>query len=690
MKRIDKGLVAILVATLLMALVALPDSFRPAMPQDGPLAAASNWLRSKEVTLGLDLQGGTRLDYRVDLSNAERLNSDEDASNDVAVNDLVEGVLATLERRVNSLGVSEPQIYSSNSAGERHVIVELAGIQNIEEAKAVVGKTIQLEFKEPKTEADPNEIGLIREKGQALLSQALAPGADFSKIGEASKTADGKIEFVAEADGFESDLPVHYASLMPLLKVGEVHPELVEGGGEYSISEGGSITEKKTLRIVKLVAKENREKTTETQEKVRASHILIPYQGAQSAAESVTRSKEEAQAEAERLAAEAKAKPEAFGELAKQHSSDQTSAEKGGDLDFFGKGAMVPAFEESAFALQKGEISEPVETDFGFHVIQVTDRQEASTSTAQEPFYSYQEMALDITPDAWKATGLNGSHFKRATVTYTQFGAPQVAIEFDKEGGEIFAELTEKLVNKPLAIFVGGELISKPTVEQKIAGGTAVITGTYTLQEAMSMAKDLNTGAIDAPILLSDQYTISATLGESALKASLIAGLIGFAAVALFMVLYYRLLGLVAVLALGVYSTLLIFILKTTPLVMTLAGIAGLILSVGMAVDANILIFERTKEELKEGQSFSAAIAAGFERAWSSIRDSNTSSLITCAILWFFGNSIIRGFALMLALGILASMFTAITVTRSFIRTLEKTKVAKSGFLLGVSLPKSK
>lgn len=198
------------------------------------------------------------------------------------------------------------------------------------------------------------------------------------------------------------------------------------------------------------------------------------------------------------------------------------------------------------------------------------------------------------------------------------------------------------------------------------------------------MANDLNTGAIDAPVILSGQYTISATLGESALRVSLMAGVIGLLILALFLILYYRLMGLLAVLALLIYAVIIVFILKTTGIVMTLAGIAGIILSIGMAVDANILIFERTREELNDGKNFSASIVTGFERAWSSIRDSNVSSLITCSILWFFGNSIIRGFALMLAIGILVSMFTAITITRSFLRAMVGTKASKNRFLLGV------
>ena len=422
-----------------------------------------------------------------------------------------------------------------------------------------------------------------------------------------------------------------------------------------------------------------KEKTETVEEKVGASHILIKHNESDEATE---RTKEEALELANKVAELAKATPGKFPELAGEYSEGPT-ATSGGDLGLFERGKMVKEFEDAAFATQIDEVSDPVESEFGYHIIMVTDRQEASETTTLEKSYVYNEISFDTAPDPWKPTGLDGSHFKYATVTYTQIGTPQVNIQFDNAGGDLFESITERLVNQRLAIFVGGQLISAPNVNEKISGGSAVISGSYTLQEAIQLANDLNTGAIDAPIILSGQYTISATLGDTALKVSLIAGIVGLIVLILFMILYYRVLGVFAVLALLIYSIIFIFILKTTPLVMTLAGIAGIILSIGMAVDANILIFERTKEELNEGKNFTASVQTGFERAWTSIKDSNVSSLITCTILWSFGNSIIKGFAIMLGLGIVISMFTAITITRSFIHTLNGTKITKSNFLMG-------
>ncbi|MBN2306633.1 protein translocase subunit SecD [Candidatus Peregrinibacteria bacterium] len=678
MQRFSKSLIAIIVATLLMSIVALPDSVKSKLPDD----PVSNWVRKQKVFLGLDLQGGTQLDYRIDLRNIEARNSDEDNSNDVVVRDIVEGVRATLERRVNGLGVSEPNIYTSDVAGEKHIIVELAGIKDVEEAKAVVGKTIQLEFKEPKTEEDPLALEKIEAEATETLKSAQADPENFAVLGQLATTSDGKVTYSIE-EGWESELPTSLKEILPAMKANSVYGELAENSGDFMLTPDGQIRERKGLLVLKLDTKETKDKVEKGEPQVRASHILISYEGASNAAEGVTRTKEEARSIAEDVLTQAQAEPDNFAELAKKYSDGPTGS-NGGDLNFFGKGQMVPEFETTAFALGVGEISSSVvETEFGFHVIKVTDKTEGEETTVPEEYYTYSEILYDTTPDRWKATGLDGSHFKYASVTYDQLGAPQVAITFDNEGADMFSELTERLVSQQLAIFVGGELISAPRVNQKISGGQAVITGVGSLQKALQLANDLNTGAIDAPIILSGQYTISATLGENALALSLEAGLIGLIVLALFMILYYRLLGVFAVLALMIYAVIIIFILKTTSIVMTLAGIAGIILSIGMAVDANILIFERTKEELSEGNSYIAAITTGFERAWSSIRDSNASSLITCVILWFFGNSIIRGFALMLGIGILVSMFTAITVTRSFLKTLHGTNYSKNKALLG-------
>lgn len=250
--------------------------------------------------------------------------------------------------------------------------------------------------------------------------------------------------------------------------------------------------------------------------------------------------------------------------------------------------------------------------------------------------------------------------------------APQVAISFNSEGAKIFAELTERNIGKPLAIFLDGELISNPTVNTKITDGNAVITG-VSQDEGRQLAERFNAGALPAPIELVSQSTIDPALGVSSLKTAAIAGAVGTAVVMLFMILYYRTRGIYAALALVIYVILVLALFKLIPITLTLAGLAGFILTIGMAVDANILIFERIREEEKAGKSKHAAIIEGFKRAWPSIRDSNVSTIITAVILYYFTSGFVRGFALTLLFGVLVSMFSAITTTRLFLLAFSRT-----------------
>ncbi len=282
----------------------------------------------------------------------------------------------------------------------------------------------------------------------------------------------------------------------------------------------------------------------------------------------------------------------------------------------------------------------------------------------------------------WQETELSGRHLKKAEVQFDQQGSPQIAIEFNSDGAKVFADLTKKNLSKPLAIFLDEELISAPTVQSEITDGKAVITGQFSIEEAKNLAIQLNAGALPVSIEVVEQRDVGATLGEDTVKKGLIAGAIGLALVALFMILYYKLSGVLAVIALTIYAILVFGIFKLssfTPWAMTLTlpGLAGFVLSIGIAVDANILIFERTKEELKTGKPLLTAIDAGFVRAWPSIRDSNISTLIICLILFWLGVGSIKGFALTLGIGVLVSMFSAIVITRTFLETVAVGKLKK-------------
>ncbi len=281
-------------------------------------------------------------------------------------------------------------------------------------------------------------------------------------------------------------------------------------------------------------------------------------------------------------------------------------------------------------------------------------------------------------------TKLTGQYLKRAQLDFNQttFEA-QVILEFDSEGREIFKDLTARNVGKRIAIFIDDVLISAPVVREPIPSGKAQITGRFTIEEAKELVRNLNAGALPVPIKLISQDTVGPVLGKISLEKSLKAGIIGFLLVLLFMIAFYRVSGVLASLSLLIYAGILLALFKLVPVTLTLAGIGGAILSVGMAVDANVLIFERMKEERKQGAGFSRSVEIGFFRAWPSIRDGNLTTLIVALIMFSFGTSFIKGFAVTLSFGILISMFSALFVVRTFLRSFIGTKIEKIKWLWG-------
>jgi preprotein translocase subunit SecD len=302
------------------------------------------------------------------------------------------------------------------------------------------------------------------------------------------------------------------------------------------------------------------------------------------------------------------------------------------------------------------------------------DVEEAKTSLGQTPTLEF--MLIKQIPGTNTAsstfelvpTGLTGRYLNQARVEFNQTtGVPLVSLEFDEEGGELFANITRENKGQALAIILDGAVLSSPIIQDEISDGLAQITGAFSPEEARDLVRNLNYGALPVPIELVASQTIGATLGEVALDASARAGVIGFIALSIFLVLWYRLPGLISVFALVAYVIFSLTLFKLIPVTLTAAAMAGFILSIGMAVDANVLIFERAKEELKKGKSISEAFHEGFSRAWLSIRDSNIASLITAVILFWLGTSAVKGFALTLGVGVLVSMFTAVTVSRTLL-----------------------
>ncbi len=280
---------------------------------------------------------------------------------------------------------------------------------------------------------------------------------------------------------------------------------------------------------------------------------------------------------------------------------------------------------------------------------------------------------IDLAPQFGEAV-LTGAHLKQALVDSGagQGGIPEVRVllRFNDEGKKLFAKFTKENVGKVFGIFLDGKPISTPVIRESIPGGVAVISGNFTVEEARELVRNLNFGALPVPIELLSTQTIGASLGQKALEEGIKASLYGLILVALFMMFWYRLPGIISVLSLSVYLIIMLVLFKYIPVTLTSAGIAGFILSLGMAVDANVLIFERMKEEIKKGKTLNEAIDIGFARAWPSIRDGNLSSLITAIILFWFGTGLIKGFALVFAIGILVSVVSAVYFSKTFLLAL--------------------
>lgn len=336
----------------------------------------------------------------------------------------------------------------------------------------------------------------------------------------------------------------------------------------------------------------------------------------------------------------------------------------------------------------------------------VTDLDKAKEMIGQTPLLEFKIEAPEGTPQQAKvdengqvvldiesqfvATELTGRYLQKAVLNFDQNSRqPMVSLQFDETGTRLFAELTKANIGKMIAIYLDGMPVSTPVVREEIPNGEAVISGSFTPQEAKTLVGRLNSGALPVPISLVSTQTIGAALGDNAVVAGVRAALIGFALVVMFLILWYRLPGLLASLSLLVFVLIMLSIFKMLPVTLTAAGIAGFIITIGVAVDANVLIFERIKEELRDGRTVTDAVANGFTRAWSSIRDSNSSTLITSLILFWLGTPLIKGFALTLGMGIVVSLFSAIFVSKVFLTSFKfigDGRVAR--FLFSSGLPK--
>lgn len=540
----------------------------------------------------------------------------------------LEGVRDVIESRVDSTGVSEPMIQVNRTlAGDYRIIAELAGIKDVDEAIRIIGETPILEFKEQDDEKIDEELDkAVSESEEEILTLA----------NTASDEALDKNSITEIYSNYQNE-----AELKEEYWINEMeNPNLSQVASEMESQEiyTEPVQHNNIYSIVKLIDS-------------RVSEV---------------------------------------------------------DLDI-----------EAQEGLEvESEVNEYLITSLDF------------TLDVSMP---------EIDPEAgWKNTELTGKQLSRAILQFNpNDGRPEVVLEFDSEGRELFADITRRNIDKPVAIFLDGHPISVPNVHEEIPDGRAVISGQFDVQEARLLVQRLNTGALPVPIELIGQQTVGASLGEKSVNNSLFAALFGFLFVAFFMLLYYRLPGLVAIVSLGIYILAVLTIFKALPILiaslfiailiilfslvfselkifdglvslalffvitaflifyavnpvtLTLAGITGFILSIGMAVDANILIFERMKEELRGGKPLSTSIDEGFRRAWPSIRDGNITTILVCFALMTFGTGLVRGFGATLFIGVSISMFSSIVITRILLKTIKGSWLEKKSWLLGVKKRKN-
>ena len=515
------------------------------------------WL-NRPYTLGLDLQWGVELDYKVDLDAVKA------QSGTTTEQSIVEGIKSVIDKRVNSLGLAEPTIQTSKYGSDNHIIVQIPtqahadlgeterkikNAEDIKKAKETIGKVVKLEFREERkwvTEADKTERKVLAEK--ALSEIANTP---FATVG--SKYRD------------------QYENVVYNIWSGSIPRELTFSGVD--------------------------------------ALTVFPHR----------------------------------------------------------TGVYVAQGDQSYTKDGSGQIL--ATSNPGYAIMQI----DAKNGTGTGAIYTYSYIFVDQRPSLWQAAKtadgkvLGDQYLVNAGVGFTQVGQPQVELLFNSEGKTIFGELTKRLIGKPIAIFVGGQLLTAPTVQSVISDGRAVITGDYTVKWAQTLANDINTGIVPAPIYLTSERTIDAKIWSESLRQILMAGAIGLLIIIVFLVFTYRVSGLLAGVALITYTLILIALVKITGVVLTLASIAGVILSIGLAIDANILIFERMREALADGKTMDQSISLGFEKSWTAIWDSHITSLTSAVILYIFGISLIKGFGFMLGMGIVLSLFTAMWVSRILI-----------------------
>ena len=575
------------------------------------------------LKLGLDLQGGSDLVYRAALK-------DPDTGEPLLPSqDQMHGLRRTIEERVNASGLGEPNI---QLLGDDRLLVQLPGVRDLERAKSLIGETARLEFKH-------RMLDVARD----------LPGVTSDEIVSVTVSTREAVAVQLGAEPSPSQATSTEATLAGQAPGTTTEAALGQTGLEDEPPDDGDIPV-----LVLEFTEAGAEQFANALDRLAASVLPVPGSGV-------------------------------------MYPSFLTISAVGGSaaalqvpylpLGLTPEGATFPLGGEPY-------IKQIDDTRFTVLAGAPGEREEVEARFGGQPDLVLGELQGRVDEDV----GLTGDNLARAYAgQHAQTGLPIVNIEFNTDGARTFAEVTTRIAGTPslLAIVLDDEELIAPTVRQAITGGAAFIEGRdFTFDRVRDISLLLESGRLPIPIELIQERDVDAILGADSLAKSAVAGLVGLGLVLLFMVMYYRAAGVVAAVALTIYAALILAIFKAVPVTLTLSGVAAAILSIGMAVDANILIFERMKEELRAGRTLLSAINLGFNRAWPAIRDSNVSTLITCAILFWFadtlGASVVKGFAITLAIGVGTSMFSAITMSRTFLRLMAATPLRQR---LGLFVP---
>ncbi|MFA5917723.1 MAG: protein translocase subunit SecD [Candidatus Gracilibacteria bacterium] len=544
-----------------------------------------NFITTKDYKLGLDLQGGIELDYKIILDEAKKA-KDYDKQKEKSI---IEGLKSIIDKRVEKLKINDSVITSANYGSEQHIIVQIPlkgnnsfeNEANIKKAKETIGKVVKIEFKEKRKVITDEDKKERKDLARTIIAELKTTKDGFTPVAQKYRDNYENVDF-GTFTGTKDQLQSYFSIDYNNIKNG-IFDDIISGTGKTSVSlDGGELQQ------------------TNGQE----GYYVLDYLG------------------------ESKA------------SSGQTLS-----------GSTLTG------------------------------------STATGSIYAFNYVFLTKSPSEWMSAKdkegriLNDKYFVNSAVQYNDLFQPMIELTFNTEGAKIFGELTSRLKGQQIAIFVGGHLLTAPRVNEPILTGKAVITGDYTTEEAKSLSQDINTGVVPAPIYLTSERTIDSRLGFHSLNKLFVSGIIGFLLIFVFLIFVYRLGGVMASLALFVYVILLLFLVKLFQTVLTLASIAGLILSIGMAIDANILIFERTKDELRNGKHLKEALEIGFKKSFSAIFDTHITGLLTALILFVFGINMIKGFGLMLGIGLIVSLFTVLYISKVFIVAASKSKISQKNFI---------